>query len=148
MSTIPARRCLLPRRTKRTNPRLKSVGKTQRHKGHKDTKKAAIKNYLRRPSLCLCALCVFVFCPRLSTCIECTANFSNQFSVRTRVGCITLGRSFSYCLHWLSSQHRSRFMRKLQQPHSTASFATPVEPCCRVQELPQQIKEPRSPAML
>src|SRR6267143_4720384 len=61
MSTIPARRCLLPRRTKRTNPRLKSVGKTQRHKGHKDTKKAAIKNYLRRPSLCLCALCVFVF---------------------------------------------------------------------------------------
>src|SRR2546426_1882425 len=35
--------------------------KTQRHKGHKDTKKAAIKNYLRRPSLCLCALCVFVF---------------------------------------------------------------------------------------
>src|SRR6266850_8572990 len=67
MSTIPARRCLLPRRTKRTNPRLKSVGKTQRHKGHKDTKKAAIKNYLRRPSLCLCALCVFVFYLPIST---------------------------------------------------------------------------------
>src|SRR6267378_6972099 len=35
---------------------------TQRHKGHKDTKKAAHLTVLfARPSLCLCALCVFVF---------------------------------------------------------------------------------------
>src|SRR5256886_13558220 len=38
-----------------------AMKETQRQKGHEDTKKAAIKNYLTRPSLCLRALCVFVF---------------------------------------------------------------------------------------